>query len=125
MYGQMPQEIEVWYIIPALRRELAKSMIQNFNLTQKQVAEHIGLTAAAVSQYLSSKRAKDLVFSENVLQEISKSAGKVIQDNKLVVPEMIRLCNITEVKKVMCNIHKNEDVNLPQDCNCCFEEVKT
>jgi len=30
----MPQEIEVWYTIPALRRELTKSMIEDYiNLT--------------------------------------------------------------------------------------------
>ena len=41
MQNQMPQEIEVWYTIPALRRELAKSMIEDFKLSQKQVSENM------------------------------------------------------------------------------------
>ena len=34
----MPQEVEVWYIIPSLRRELAKSMHKN-GVIQKQIAK--------------------------------------------------------------------------------------
>ena len=75
MHGQMPQEIEVWYVIPALRREIAKSMIEHYNMTQKQVSGLMNLTEAAVSQYLSSKRAKEIVFGSAVLNEIKKSAS--------------------------------------------------
>src|SRR3989338_8090782 len=78
MHNQMPQEIEVWYIIPAIRRELTKSMI-DLGLTQKQVAKRMGITEAAVSQYLSFKRAKEVVFSNAVLDEIRKSAKKMMQ----------------------------------------------
>ncbi len=121
MHNQMPQEIEVWYIIPALRRELAKGMIEN-GLTQKQVAKNMGLTEAAVSQYLSSKRAKEVVFSKAILDEIRKSAKKIIDNEKQLVPEMMRLCNLTSVKHVMCDIHRKQDKNLPEGCDVCFEE---
>ena len=118
----MPQEVEVWYIIPALRRELAKGMIKNYNLTQKQVAEHMGITEAAVSQYLSSKRAKDVIFSNAVLEEIKNSVKIVVQDEKMLVPEMLRLTKLTAVKQVMCDIHKKQDVKLPEGCDICFDE---
>ena len=55
----MPQEIEVWYIIPALRREFA-SILKEKGFPQKQIAEKLKLTESAVSQYLKLKRAKDL-----------------------------------------------------------------
>ena len=122
MQNQMPQEVEVWFIIPALRRELAKSMIDDYKLTQKSVAEYMNITEAAVSQYLSSKRAKDVVFSNAVLDEIKKSAKRIIDDEKIVVPEMIKLCKLTEVKQVMCDIHKKQDVTLPEGCDICFDE---
>jgi len=121
MHGQMPQEIEVWYIIPALRRELTKSMIEDFKLTQKQVAKHMALTEAAVSQYLSSKRAKDVIFTEAVLNEIKKSASRIIENSKELVPEMMRLCHLTGVKQIMCDIHKKQDISLPDSCEICFE----
>ena len=117
----MPQEIEVWFTIPALRRELAKSMIDS-GLTQKKVAEHMSLTEAAVSQYLSSKRGNEVVFSIAVLDEVKKSSKIVIEDRKLLIPEMMRLTKLTGVKQVMCDIHKKQDVDLPEGCEICFDE---
>jgi len=121
MHNQMPQEIEVWYIIPALRRELAKCMI-GLGLAQKQIAEKMGLTEAAVSQYLSSKRAKDVIFSNAILDEIKKSADRIIENKKNIVSEMVRLTNLTSVKHVMCDLHKKHDVNLPSGCDVCFDD---
>ena len=121
MHGQMPQEIEVWYIIPSLRRELAKSMINDLKLTQKQVAKIMGLTEAAVSQYLHSKRAKEVIFTKAVLEEVKKSAKTISKDEKLLIQEMMRLTNLTGVKHVMCDIHKKHDAKLPSDCEICFE----
>jgi len=122
MHNQMPQEVEVWYIIPALRRELAKSMVEDYKVMQNKVAEHMGITEAAVSQYLSSKRAKEVVFTNAVLDEIQKSAKKVMENQKQFVPEMIRLTKLTGVKQVMCDIHKKQDIELPEGCDVCFEE---
>lgn len=122
MQNQMPQEIEVWYIIPALRREIAKSMIIDYKLTQKQVSEYMDITEAAVSQYLGSKRAKEVVFSNAVLDAIKNSAKRILNNEKLLVPEMVRLCKSTAVKQIMCDIHKKQDIKLPDDCDICFEE---
>jgi len=122
MHGQMPQEIEVWYIIPALRRELTKSMINGHNLTQKQIAELMDLTEAAVSQYIHSKRAKEVVFSEAILKEIKASAQRIIENPDLLLQEMLRLTKLTAVKHVMCDLHKKYDATLPENCEICFEE---
>ena len=121
MHNQMPQEIEVWYIIPALRRELAKCMVE-LGLAQKQTAEKMELTEAAVSQYLSSKRAKEVTFSKAVLNEIKKSAERIAENKENLVSEMVKLTNLTSVKHVMCDLHKKQDSKLPNGCNICFEE---
>ena len=118
----MPQEIEVWYIIPAIRRELAKSMIKDLKITQKQVAGIMELTEAAVSQYLHSKRAKEVVFTKAVLEEIKKSANDIAKNERLLMQEMMRLTNLTGVKHVMCDMHKKHDAKLPNNCEICFEE---
>ena len=118
----MPQEIEVWYIIPALRRELVKSMLNDLKLNQKQIAKVMGLTEAAVSQYMRSKRAKEVEFAKEVLQEIKKSAKIISEDMGLMIPEMVRLSRLTEVKHVMCGIHKKQHIELPNNCNICFHE---
>ena len=48
----MPQEIEVWYVIPAIRKQLAKALVGEHKLPQKQVADIMGVSSAAISQYL-------------------------------------------------------------------------
>ena len=122
MHGQMPQEIEVWYIIPSIRRELAKSMIKDLKITQKQVASIMEITEAAVSQYLHSKRAKEVVFTKAILEEIKKSAKEIAKNERLLIQEMMRLTNLTGVKHVMCDVHKKHDAKLPESCDICFEE---
>jgi len=121
MPGHMPQEIQVWYIIPAIRKELARSMIEEFGLKQKEVAEHMDLSEAAVSQYLSSKRAKSVTFSNSILDEIKKSAEKIKEDDLLLIPEMMRLCRLTDVTQVMCDIHRAQYSKLPENCDICFD----
>ena len=122
MYYQMPQEVEVWLIIPALRSEIAKSMIEDYKFTQKRVSEYMNITEAAVSQYVSLKRAKEVVFSNGILDQINKSLKVIIENKEKFIPEMVRLCKLTEVRQVMCDLHKKQDVNLPVDCDVCFEE---
>lgn len=121
MQGQMPQEIEVWYIIPALRRELAKAMLE-LKLTQKQIAEIMGVTEAAISQYLHSKRGKEVVFSKAVLKEIKAAAARIVDNPKEIVPEMVSLSKNTGVMQVMCDLHRKQDANTPKGCDICFDE---
>jgi len=54
MYS-LPQEIEVWYIIPAIRKELARLLTKENNLSYEKVGGYLGISKAAVSQYLSNK----------------------------------------------------------------------
>ena len=42
MQETMPQEIEVRYILPAIRRELARIFIQDHKLNQKEAAKILG-----------------------------------------------------------------------------------
>lgn len=122
MHGQMPQEIEVWYIIPALRRELAKSMVADIRLTQKDIAKVMGITEAAVSQYIHSKRAKEVIFGKEILKEVKKSAKAIAENKDMLIPEMMKLTRLTEVKHVMCDLHKKHDISIPKGCETCFDE---
>ena len=50
-------EIVGKYVLPIFRSMLAKELVQKFSLSQTEAAKKLGTTQAAVSQYLSSKRA--------------------------------------------------------------------
>lgn len=62
------QEIETYYLIPAIRRELAKLMIKK-GKSQHEVAEKLRLTKSAVSQYVSGKRGKKFILEAGIVKE--------------------------------------------------------
>ena len=124
MLESMPQEIEVRYILPAIRRELAGILIKDHKLSQKESAAIMGLTEAAISQYKHSKRAKDVLFTNDVISEIRKSAEKILSEKNnrhRYMAEMNRISALTKVKKVLCDLHRKQSKEL-STCNVCFEE---
>ena len=78
----MPQELEVWYLLPALRKELARIFIKDYNLSQKKISQLFGITESAISQYQKLKRANELKFSRTEKEEIKKTASKILKDEK-------------------------------------------
>lgn len=84
-----------WKGLPIIRKELVKSMITNFGLSQKEAAERLGITPAAVSQYLSKKRGRIGIVNNEILFEIDYSAEKIINEGETVVSyEICRICRI-------------------------------
>ena len=53
---ELPQEIELWYVIPAIRKQLVIELKRK-GLKQKAIAPILGITEAAISQYNRDKRA--------------------------------------------------------------------
>ena len=103
-----PCEIIVWRLLPAIRREYAKQLIENFGLTQKEVAEKLGLTEAAVSRYISGKRADLKIPNGHVGKEIKNSTKEIMKgDNKTVINETCRICNLLKSKGLIENISIN------------------
>jgi uncharacterized protein len=120
MKKTMPQEIEVWYLIPALRRELSKILVKEHNLTQRKVAEILGVTEAAVSQYMKSKRGKEVKFSKTDLVQIKKAAQCITKKNKDCVESIYDLCIYFRGSKLLCDLHRKRDKNIASGCNACF-----
>lgn len=115
---RMPQEIEVWYLLPAIRREFAKTMVKK-GVKQREISKKMGITEAAVSQYINSKRAKNVRFPKNTKKEIEKSAEKVIKGRNMIV-EMQRICKICRKDRTLCRIHRMYG-RIPKGCEVCFE----
>ncbi|MBL7058881.1 transcriptional regulator [Candidatus Pacearchaeota archaeon] len=115
----MPQEIEVWYVIPALRRELAKSFVKDHKMNQKKAAEILGITEAAISQYLKDKRGGELKFTKPELEKIKQAASKVVDDPKNMMEVLYDLCVYFRNEKVVCRMHKCKDKTLPKNCQGC------
>lgn len=100
-----PCEYMIWNGIPAIRKELAETMIKQFGLSQREAAEKLGLTPAAICQYLSKKRGKNDIFDQTIVKEITISAEKIMKDNGSdVVIETCRICRLIQKSKPLPHI---------------------
>jgi uncharacterized protein len=120
MKEKLPPEIEVWELLPAIRKALALSFVHDFKLNQRKTADLLHLTEPAVSQYLSEKRGKTILFNETILNEIHNSAERIKDNKSVLFKEIKRICDLIEVKKIVCTIHKGSNTAIPCDCDVCL-----
>jgi len=91
----------MWNGLPVIRKEIAECMINDFGLNQKETSQKLGVTPAAVCQYLSKKRGKIKIVDKDVLSEINTSAERIIeQGDTAVISETCRICKILMSKGI-------------------------
>ena len=107
MTFKTPCEKIVWNLLPAIRRELAISLINEQKLSQKEVAERLGLSEAAVSRYINGKRGGlRILKNENVKNQINKSAKKIVKgDEEVVINETCHVCKLLQSNKILIEIN--------------------
>lgn len=145
----MPQEVEVWYVLPAIRRELAKVMktktikrendegkMMDHKITQKEIARMLGVTEPAITQYLLEKKGRrsrgdQVDIPDLILKEIDKSADKMIaefekarlQDDEEIfetmTSEINRIIRVMRDAGVMCDIHREFCAHVSDPCDAC------
>ena len=87
-------------------------MIRDYGLNQKQTAEKLGITPAAISQYLSGKRGNVEIKDEEILKEIKLSAKRIIEaEESVVIEETCRMCLIMRKRSIFS-----------VSCNLCIEK---
>ncbi len=108
-----PQEIEVFYILPTLRREIAVAMKKN-GLKQTKIAELLHIETATVSQYINKKRGNKIILDPLIKAEIKKSIPK-ITDKVSFIQETQRLLRLARQSGALCQIHRQLE-DLPDHC---------
>jgi predicted transcriptional regulator len=99
------------YVLPIFRAMLAKELVQKYNFSQTQAAKKIGTTQAAVSQYLSSKRAyKDIEHVEQYLPKIQEMAAETAL--KLMTKEICAQDVTFDFCKLCVTFCKKDDLEL-------------
>jgi len=116
-----PQEIEAVYIIPAIRKVLTLELLNEHKLTQKEIAELMGITEAAVSQYKKEKRGKLVKLPEHVISELKTSAEKINSREETAYAETQRLLRVIRDDLTICKIHKILDEKVPAECEVCLK----
>lgn len=109
-----PQEIEVYYIIPTLRRYFAQ-VLKERKLKQKEIARLLSVEESTVSQYCNAKRASKIIFSQEIGEKIRESTSRMqtpidtIRETQFLLKY---ICSSGE----LCRIHK-QLTDIPRDCN--------
>lgn len=118
---EFPQEIETWYTLPAVRRELARLLVEA-GFTQRLVAKKLNVTEAAVSQYLSNKRGITITYPADITAALKTATAKIQKTDDIAVvrKEILKLSKLMKDNKVICELHKKHG-GVKDNCSMCFE----
>ena len=120
---KIPCEVVVWHILPTIRKELAKELVVNYNMSQADVAKKFGITDAAVSQYLKNKRGNPLLTDEKegldyFMEAIRDSAEKIVKDETNIEKIMCEICEVTKKNGMLSKIYKEQLGYDPPSYSC-------
>jgi hypothetical protein len=107
-------EIVAKNVLPVMRSAVAKELM-SYGLNQTEIAKKLGVSQAAVSQYLryirgkSKTKTKNIMKNETVLKEVRELCKK-IRDNSLnrmeLSNEVCNICRLIRKEKLLCDEHK-------------------
>ncbi|GAF85470.1 unnamed protein product [marine sediment metagenome] len=114
----LPQEIEVWYIIPAIRKELSKQLVKKHGFSYEKTGNILGISKAAISQYLSNKRANKVKLTDEIKKQVKKTADILAKQPEKAIQEIERILKIMKEKRCSCDVCKKFNKDVIKHCNC-------
>ena len=120
----LPAEIETKTSVPALRALVDKKLIQDHAFSQKETAELIGVTQAAISNYLRGTRGNftSLGDDERIKNIVSQITIMMVEKHDLsdIISKFNEACLIIRSSRLLCDIHKKLEPSLDVDnCHVC------
>jgi len=124
----LQSEIESKLLIPAVRAILSKEMVIEKGLKEEEVARMLGITQAAVSNYLRGTRgdneliAKLMSLSEimSMIEEISNDLSTNRAYTAKTLSKFIALCNYMRYSLIICDAHHSLERNIDEKvCEQC------
>ena len=124
----LPSEIEAKSLIPAVRAILAKKLIKEYSLKEEDIAKVLGITQAAVSNYVRGTRGDiELISKLECVREVNRMIDDIARDlstNKAYTPstlaKFIGLCNYMRYTLIICDVHHSIESNIDEQiCDQC------
>ena len=124
----LPSEIEAKSLIPAVRAILAKKLIREYSLKEEDVAKDLGITQAAVSNYVRGTRGDtELISKLESVREVVRMIDDIAKDlstNKAYTPstlaKFVGLCNYMRYTLIICDVHHSIEPNIDEQiCEQC------
>lgn len=105
-----PCEVIVWYVLPVMRSELARVLVDEHHMKQSEIARIFGVTDAAVCQYLRKKRGSSDIIEGSALypyflEQIKFSAGRLADGTSNMVNELCRICVFSKKTGLISEIY--------------------
>lgn len=124
----LPSEIEAKSLIPAVRAILAKKLIKEYSLKEEDVARVLGITQAAVSNYVRGTRGDmELITKLESVREVMRMIDDIAKDlstNKAYTPstlaKFVGLCNYMRYTLIICDVHHSMESDIDEQiCEQC------
>lgn len=127
-----PCEVVVKKILPAIRSILVRELTERHDFRQTEIADKLGITQPAVSQYMKSNRgASEIIESlkeANLYSDIQKLSDKIADETvqrSQIIKEYCDLCNSMGEKEILCTLHaKNVPYLTEEECELCIKARK-
>ncbi|MCS7116736.1 MAG: helix-turn-helix domain-containing protein [Nitrososphaerales archaeon] len=122
----MPAEVETRIMLPILRATVAKRLMTEQRMTQQQVAKILGLTQAAISNYIRNVRGLTfgLEDSEGIKVATSYIVEKLLEgtDRRTIIYAFNDAVRYIKRNKILCHLHKRLEPEVDVDnCRICCE----
>jgi predicted transcriptional regulator len=112
----LPQEIEVWYVIPAIRKALTICLVRDHGLSYEKVGNALGISKAAISQYHKNKRAAKVRLPSLALEEVGKSCKRIVGKKGDSVEEIQRILGLMRKRDLKCGVCEKEENGILKGC---------
>ena len=123
----LPAEIEARASVPAIRALVARKLVKEHRMNQQDIAKALGLTQAAVSNYLRGRRGN--IFSDDDLASIDGIVSQICTmlvsgaNSPKIISKFDEACQVIRHNRLLCSIHKQLDSTLDvENCHVCDGE---
>jgi predicted transcriptional regulator len=124
----LPSEIEAKSLIPAIRAILARKLIIEYELKEELVARVLGVTQAAISNYIRGTRGDSQLISKLAsvpqVMVMIEDIARDLASHKLYTPstmaKFVELCNYMRYTFIICDVHHSIESHIDEQiCEKC------
>jgi uncharacterized protein len=122
-----PCMVVVQHILPALRLEVTRELVEKYGMKRSDAATKMGVTPAAVTQYLSRARggsATTLLEGSGKVMELVDELSRDIAAGEspldVLLMKLCRACAAARSEGLVCQLHKESMPGLTdlKSCSC-------
>jgi len=105
-------EVVVTTVLPAVRSLVTRQLTTDYNFTQQEVADLLGLTQPAISQYLQQSRGTKVKILEKqpeimtLIDDLTKDVVSAKLRPRELQSKFCEICKTIRKKRIICFLHE-------------------